>query len=184
MATSSRPRVLLDASALISVIKDEPVAARVDGLLAMLDRGEAELVESVLIFGEVFKPSDSKDPGQRQAQNATLAAIRSRLESREVMLLDVTAPVVRKATEYRLSHGLKLPDAVHLATAVLNRCDWLVTLDRDFPQMPGVLKVFRLEDLADACIKLPWDVAVQDSLFDGESRPDNVIEFPHREQGT
>ncbi len=184
MATSSRPRVLLDASALIAVIKDEPVASRVNGLLAMLDRVEAELVESVMIFGEVFKPSDAKEPGQRQQQDAKLAAIRSRLESREVVLLDVTAPVVRKATEYRLSHGLKLPDAIHLATAVLNRCDWLVTLDRDFPQLPGVLKVFRLKDLSDPSVRLPWDVAVQDSLFAPEVRPDNVVEFPHREQST
>lgn len=177
MATISRQRVLLDASALIAVIADEPVAARVAGLLAMLDRGEAELVESVLIFGEVFRPSDAKDPIKRREQNAKLAAIRARLESREVVLLDVTAPVVRKATEFRLSNGLKLPDAVHLATAVLNRCDWLVTLDRDFPQLPGVLKVFRLEDLTDPKIMLPWDATVQTSLFDEGGRPDNVIEM-------
>jgi len=42
MATSSRPRVLLDACALIAIIKDEPVASRVDGLLAMLDRNGLE----------------------------------------------------------------------------------------------------------------------------------------------
>lgn len=39
----------------------------------------------------------------------------------------------RSVPEYRLAHGMKVPDAVHLATAVLNRCDWLVTLDDDFP---------------------------------------------------
>lgn len=28
---------------------------------------------------------------------------------------------------------MKLPDAVNLDTAALNRCNWLITFDRDFP---------------------------------------------------
>lgn len=143
MARTDIPRALLDTSALIAVIKDEPNAEHVDGLLAMLDLGEVQLVESVIILGEVYKPPDHKDLAVRARHSAKLQQIRSLLESREVVLLDVTQPIVRKATEYRRDHGMKLPDAVHLATAALNRCDWLVTFDMGFPERLAGPKVIR-----------------------------------------
>lgn len=175
MAKSDIRRVLMDSSALIALIKGEPPAARLAGLLAMIERGDAQLVESVIVLAEVYKRSTHPDQSERQRQDALLDDIRAKLESRDVILLDVTPPVARKATELRAKHGLKLPDAIHLATALLNRCDWLVTLDRDFPQL-GALRVFRLE-LLDPVARLPWDVTIQDALFD---QPNNVISMPTR----
>ena len=72
------------------------------------------------------------------------------------MTTDVTIPIARKATEYRLAHGMKVPDAVHLATAVLNRCDWLVTLDDDFPLAVEGVQVVRTELLSEDAA-LPWE---------------------------
>ena len=43
----------MDSSALLAVIKDEPGADRLDGLLEMIGRGDAELVESVIVLGAV-----------------------------------------------------------------------------------------------------------------------------------
>lgn len=172
MANGDRPRVLIDSSALLSVIKDEPGAEGLDGLLEMIGRGEAELVESVLILGEVFKQSDAADESERQRQDEKLGNIRRLLESREVLLLDVTPPIVKAATEYRRNRKPKaLPDAIHLATAVLNRCDWLVTFDADFPEVDG-LQTFRRAQLQDPQVRLPWAIAVQESLFPA---PSNVV---------
>lgn len=175
MAKSENKRVLLDSSALIAWINGEPAAGRVTGLIDMIDRGDAQLVESVLVLAEVYKRSTASDKDERQRQDVKLGSIRAKLESREVALLDVTAPVARKATEYRVNHKLKVADAIHLATAVLNRCDWLVTLDRDFPQLEG-LRIFRME-LLDPTTELPWDMPVQESLFAGSG---NVISMTTR----
>lgn len=173
MAKSDVRRVLLDSSALIAVIKDEPGASRLDGLFHMIQQGEAELVESVLVLAEVFKRSTSNDEAQRSLEDAKLENIRALLQSRDVMLLDVTPPVARKATEYRSEYGMKLPDAVHLATGVLNRCDWIVTLDNDFPDIQGV-KIYRLSHLKDDSFQLPWDRGMQGALFADTS---NVIQL-------
>lgn len=133
MASSEGPRVLLDSSALLAVIKNEPGSERLDGLMDMIAQDKAQLVESVLVLGEVYKLSTAKDDAERSRENAKLDEIRKLLMSRKVLLLDVTSPVVERATELRLAYNLSLPDAVHLATAILNRCAWFVSLDMDFP---------------------------------------------------
>lgn len=175
MAKSEPKRVLMDSSALIAWIHGEAPAAQITGLMDMIERGDAHLVESVIVLAEVFRRSTHTDERERRRQNALLDNIRSKLESRDVMLLDVTPPVARKATELRVKYRLKLADATHLATALLNRCDWLVTLDRDFPQLDA-LRVFNLTRL-DTAGPLPWDVPVQGNLFNLTS---NVISMPAR----
>lgn len=179
MARTEIPRVLLDSSALIAVIKDEPNSEHIDGLLGMLDRKEVELVESVIVLGEVYKPSEHKDASVRERHDTKLRQVRSLLESRDVLLLDVTRPIVQRAMEYRRERRdrvMKLPDAVHLATAALNRCDWLVTFDRDFPLHIDGLKVVRL-DHVNKPRDLPWQRHVEERLFD-HLEDDNVIEMP------
>ena len=178
MARTDPARVLIDACALIAIIKNEPGAERLDGLMEMIARGDAQLVESVQILGEVYKKSDAEDPATRRHQDEKLKNIRILLESRDVELLDVTLPIVRKATEFRQLHRMKLPDAVHLATAVLNKCDWLVTLDGQFPEVDGI-RTFRLEQLCDTSVGLPWDIAIQEAL---PILPDNVV--PLRSSGS
>lgn len=166
MASNDRPRVLLDSCALLAVINNEPGSERLDGLMELIDQDKAELVESVLVLGEVYKHSDAKDEDERARQSHKLEEIRKLLKSRQVILLDVTSPIVERATEYRQSLGLKLADAVHLATAVLNCCDWIVTLDKDFRNAAELngLKTYRVDQLRDGSTQLPWDVAIQDQL--------------------
>jgi len=163
----------MDACALIAIIKDEAGAQRLDGLMDMITRGEAQLVESVQILAEVFKKSDATRLDVRALQDMKLTNIRALLESRDVQLLDVTPPIVRKATEFRQLMNMKLPDAVHLATAVLNKCDWMVTFDGKFPEVDG-MRVFRRERLVDTSFSLPWDLPVQEAL---PLVPSNVVQL-------
>lgn len=175
MAKTSPKRVLLDSSAIIAWIQNDPRAARIAGLMDMLERGDAQLVESVIVLAEVYKRSVHPDEVERHRQDALLNTIRAKLESPDVVLLDVTPPVARKATELRMSHRMKLADATHLATALLNRCDWFVTLDSDFPRLDS-LQVFNMSRIASAD-GLPWDLPVQGDLFDP---PSNVISMSTR----
>lgn len=178
MAKNDIKRVLMDSSALLALIKGDPGAKRIVPLMEMIDRGEVQLVASVLTLAEVYKESSAKDEGERDRQNTKLRGIRTKLESREVLLLDVTTPIARRATEYRRAHRMQVPDAVHLATAVLNDCDWLVTLDDDFPQLDAI-RVFRTE-LLDEAAQVPWEVHVQPDLFDDVHNTDNVVPLKPR----
>lgn len=172
MATSNKPRVLMDSCALLALIKDEPGARQLDGLMEMIDEGSAQLIESVIVLGEVFKESEADDESVREQQNHKLQNIRLLLESPDVQLLDVTPPIVRLATQFRRNRKpKKLPDAIHLATAILNNCDWLVTFDSDFPDV-AELKTYRLNELQESDVTLPWALPVQDTLFQS---PNNVL---------
>lgn len=162
MVRSDRPRALLDSSIMLSWIKGEPEARRIQGLLEAIDRGQVALVASTVMLAEVFKrPTDQETWGPKMDQVLT------KLRSPEVAMFDVTPAIARKAAEYRTAYGgtKKTPDALLLATAVLNRCDWLITLDRDFPKDTGV-QVFNLHEMhMDS--PLPWAQPVQEDLFSG-----------------
>lgn len=119
---------LLDASALIGVIKGEPEFACLKSLLAAADRGEITLVESTAILAEV-QPEHKTDPSQ-YARNT----VRELLESPATQLIDVSTVCARKAGELRVKHGLKTWEAVHLATAILGCVDVLIVRDHKFPE--------------------------------------------------
>lgn len=93
-----------------------------------------------------------------------LAAIWAKLESRDVLLLDVTAPVVPPSYRVAAAQRLKMPKRCTWLPRSSTRCDWLLALNRDFPQLDG-RRVCRLDDLLDASIELPWEVAVQQTFL-------------------
>jgi len=123
-------RALLDASALIGVIKGEEAFECLKTLLAAVDRGEVTLVESTAMLAEV-QPEHSRDTSLHAAARE---AVRSLLESPATELVDVNAVVARKAGELRVRHNMSTWDAVHLATAILARVDVLVVRDGKFPK--------------------------------------------------
>lgn len=118
--------VLLDASALIGVIVDDPEFSCLRSLLAAVDRGEVRLVESTAILAEVLV----RHPDDAQEHTHARGTVRELLESPETQLVDVSIAVARKAGELRVKHGLKTWDAVHLATAIVAEVDVLIARDR------------------------------------------------------
>ncbi len=122
-------RALLDASALIGVIKGELAFEGLRSLLAAVDRGEVTLVESTAILTEV-QPQHTGDTDSHALARETVRAL---LESPMTQLVDVSTAVARKAGNLRVEHGLTTWDAVHLATAVLAGVDVLVVRDGKFP---------------------------------------------------
>jgi predicted nucleic acid-binding protein len=118
-------RALLDASALIGVVKGEAYWAPLRSLLDAIDRGEVTLVESTAILVEV-RPAHSGDTGVHALARDT---VRSLLESPETELVDVNRMVARKAGELADKHGLATWDAVHLATAILAKTNVMVARD-------------------------------------------------------
>jgi uncharacterized protein len=57
-------------------------------------------------------------------------------DTQEVLLKEIDATVIEKATEIRAVFGLKASDAVHAATSILARASEFWTTDRDFLRCP------------------------------------------------
>ncbi|ERS35952.1 hypothetical protein HMPREF1275_00915 [Propionibacterium sp. KPL1844] len=162
MAKTDRPRVLLDSCAVLAWIKGEPEAQVMGSLLQMIDAGDAQLVVSAGIFAEVFKPAPEGATWQ-----PVMDAVLNKLRSRDVEIVDVTEPVATSAAKLRLAHHMKAMDAIHLATASKNRCDWLVTKDHDFPELTGNVQVWDV--FRTPASHLPWvrlTEPMQPDLFD------------------
>ena len=121
---------LLDASCLLGLITDDPDFRCLGSLLAAVDRGEVELVESTAILAEVLRRHER----DTEAHALTRETVRDLLESPETRLVDVSTPVARKAGDLRVRLGMKTWDAVHLATAIVARVDVLVVRDGRFPE--------------------------------------------------
>lgn len=121
---------LLDASALIGYLKGEPEYACLKSLMAAVDKGEVKLVESTAILAEVMSGHARDTPAHAAARDK----VRALLESPATELVDVSAPIARKAGELRVKHRMGTWDAIHLATAILARVDVVVVQDHKFPE--------------------------------------------------
>ena len=67
-----------------------------------------------------------------------LEAYEAFFNKRDVRLLDVTPPVIERATDLRVKYNLKTPDALHVATAILNNADVALTGDKDWAKCPDL----------------------------------------------
>jgi predicted nucleic acid-binding protein len=70
-------------------------------------------------------------------------------QSAEVRLIPITQPVLREAARLRATiPGLRTPDALHAATAILAGCHPFLTNDYGFRRIPGLAATILDEVLA------------------------------------
>lgn len=82
--------------------------------------------------------------------DSLLAADREALWTQvNTRLISIAMPVLRQAAQIRAAiPGLKTPDAIHAATALLHHCDLFVTNDTGFRRVPGLNTVILDELIA------------------------------------
>lgn len=124
-------RVTVDSAPLIYFLEDHKTFKR---LYAPLFQAEAdgllEFAISVIAVAEVMA-------GPLRAGNEALAnRYRRALSAWEIITLDVELAAL--AARLRASHKLKLPDAIHAATAISTGSAALITHDRDFSGLKGM----------------------------------------------
>ena len=68
----------------------------------------------------------------------TLALYDGFFASREVVVKEIDAATVERATDLRAHLGLKTPDAIHAATAILAKASAFWTTDRNFQRVPDL----------------------------------------------
>jgi len=133
--------VYIDASSLIySVERVEPYRSLLEPMWQEAQDGNLAVVSSpVLVVEALVKPLRD---GNREIE----LQYRELFASYAVRLLDASYQVFEDAARLRAETGLKMPDALHAATALRYGCALFVTNDTDFRRVPG-LPIVVLEDL-------------------------------------
>ena len=133
--------IYLDASGLIySVERVEPYRTLLEPMWQQAQDGNLTIVSSpVLVVEALVKPL--------QVGNAEIELqYRELFASNAVRLLEASYEVFEDAARLRAETGLKIPDALHAATALRADCALFITNDTDFRRVRG-LPIVVLDDL-------------------------------------
>ncbi|CUS34801.1 Ribonuclease VapC (fragment) [Candidatus Nitrospira nitrosa] len=110
-------------------------------LFEALDHGKLTAVTSELTLAEVLVKPLLDHHTERQA--AYLHALQP---STSLQIVPVSRDILIAAAHLRANAHLKLPDAIHAATAQQTSCDQFLTNDARIPALPGLV-ILRLSDL-------------------------------------
>jgi len=141
--TLTGDRVYLDANLFIYAMEGlPPVVARLTALFQRFDRGELHAVTSELTLAEVLvKPLRD---GRLDVRDQYELMIRS---SNALTVAPVSREVLLAAASLRATSNLKLPDAIHAATAFAAACTTYLTNDHQFTTIAN-LPVLLLPNLS------------------------------------
>jgi predicted nucleic acid-binding protein len=119
-----------------------PVVFHVERVAGICDRVRARLRRAIEL-GDTFVVSDltrfeCRVRPLKNGDGATLAAFERFFAGREIVLEAVPRAAWDQAAEIRARHGLRTPDALHVATAVTLGCELLLTSDERIARCPAV----------------------------------------------
>ena len=125
-------KVLVDSAPLIYFLQDHPeFAPRFAGLFEAEAAGQLGIVLSTITVAEILAGPF------KQGQTALAKRYEKALSGYE--LVPVNVEIAVSAARLRARYALKLPDALQLATALEVGAQALVTHDRDFAKVEGLL---------------------------------------------
>lgn len=131
--------IYVDTNALIQLV--EGGHEGLSTLLAGDQSSGRRLVTSELTLAEVLV-------GPMQSGTTRLADIYEELLAGSALIetIAVDRPILRKSAEIRATLGGKLPDAIHVATAVLSDCSVVLSSDRRL-RVPQSLRRIAIEEI-------------------------------------
>ncbi len=135
-------RIALDANTVIYLFEAPgPLAAAVAAIFDAADAGRLTIVMSTLLLAEVaVGPVRAGDETMVERYADEIRGVRG------LHLVPLTGDIALDVGVIRGRHGLRLADAVHLATARHAGASAIVTNDERMPALPR-LEVVRLADL-------------------------------------
>ena len=133
--------IYIDASSLIySVERVEPYRSLLEPMWQEAQDGNITIMSSPLLVIEALVKPLRDGNAEIEMQYRELFA------SGAVRLLDASYQVFEDAASIRADTGLKTPDALHAATAIIAACTLFITNDNDFRRVQA-LPVVVLDDL-------------------------------------
>jgi len=135
-------KIYLDANIFIYAVEGlAPFAARLAALFTRFNSGTLHAVTSDLTVAEVLvKPMRDGNTALRDTFAQMLRT------SKSLTMAAVSRGILEQAAALRATSSLKLPDAIHAATAMDHRCTTFLANDRLFSAVP-MLPVLHLSDL-------------------------------------
>ena len=127
-------RLYLDANLIIYAVEGvEPWAPLMREILATIDRQECTAVTSELSLAEcLVKPFEI---GRQDLVQAYLGLLQDRAGFK---ILPLDRVILIESARLRSASRLRLPDAIHAATAINATCDLLLTNDSGFRSVKGI----------------------------------------------
>ncbi len=104
-------------------------------LIELLKRRAGMAVTSEITFAEVLAPP--KRPDALPLQVKRRAYLDLLLWSGFIELVPVSRSILMETADVRAVSRLKLPDPIHLASAIQSKCGYFVSADKDFNRLPG-----------------------------------------------
>ena len=136
--------VLLDTVALIYFLEAHerygPVA---ESILRRIERGALKGIISSLVFTELLVPL------YRAGDDKAAAGLFSRVaDFTNLTIHELDTETAAMAAKLRAEHGLRTPDAIHAATALMTEADGILTNDRQLRRLDGDgLTIWLFDDL-------------------------------------
>jgi len=136
MTESSSSLIYLDTNVFIKAVEglDEAASPAKTLIQALRHRRSGIAATSEITFAEVLAPAKRADAlPLHMKRRAYLDLL---LWSGFIALIPVNRDILIETAALRAVGRFKLPDAVHLVSAVRVRCRFFVSADRDFDKMP------------------------------------------------
>ena len=129
------PIVYLESNVFIYFVEAQiDVSRQLKPLFEAIATRPGSAVTSELTLAEVMAPTSSPSaPPLAVRKRAYLSPI---VWNRSILLKPVTRDILYDTVELRRAARLRLPDAIHLATAIQSDCRYFLSSDRDFKAMP------------------------------------------------
>ncbi|MGB7100573.1 MAG: PIN domain-containing protein [Xanthobacteraceae bacterium] len=138
-------RVYVDSNVLIYAVEGIPATAGPAKELIKLLRARRDLMfTSEITLAEVLAPSKRRGAWPLQAKRRVYLDLL--IWSGAVSLLPVTREILIRTADLRKISPLKLPDAIHLISAIQSKCRFLVTGDADFKKLPAGMRQVRPDE--------------------------------------
>jgi predicted nucleic acid-binding protein len=126
--------VLFDTNPIIYLLEGHPLATRFEPIFADVEAGRIQALVTPITLAEVVSGP------LRAGKEALAQRYRNTLTNGPGWTLrPLDADIAVLAARLRLRHGLRLPDAIQLATAVHEGCHALISHDRDFGKVREIL---------------------------------------------
>jgi predicted nucleic acid-binding protein len=137
-----RPVVYLDANPFIYLVEsDQDISSALLPMFEAVRRRPGSAVNSEVTLAEVLAPASRI--GSMPLAVKRRAYLSLLVWDPSITLKPVTRDILYETAELRSLARLKLPDAIHLVTAIRCNCRFFVSSDGDFKAMPTGMTVIR-----------------------------------------
>jgi predicted nucleic acid-binding protein len=135
MTDPANRRVYFDSNVLIYAVEGVPATADpAKELIRFLRAAREPMFTSEIALAEVLAPSKRHGAWSLQAKRRVYMDLL--IWSGAANHLPVTRDILIHTADLRKITPLKLPDAIHLASAIQGKCGFMVTGDNDFKKLP------------------------------------------------